>query len=91
MEGQRAWLPAGLQSPESRGRARVEKGTWERGPQAALGPKGAAAKGLVRGGDRTSPAWQPRAQVASGQHAARKKHRPSGSSGLSQGTYPRCA
>lgn len=69
----------------------VEKGAGEGGPRAALCSQGATARGLVRGRDRTAPAWQPWVQMASIQHAARKKGGLSGSSELSQGMDRRCA
>lgn len=44
---QTAWSP---QRAASQGAGPpVEKGAWERGPQAPLGPKGATARGPVRG------------------------------------------
>lgn len=55
------------------GGPQVQHGAEERGPQAAQGSQGAAARDPVRGGDRTAPCQQPWAKMASVQHPARKK------------------
>lgn len=82
-------VPGSSISRGHRAGPRVEKGAR---PAGCSGFQGAAARGLVREGDRTAPAWQPRAQMpVSRALPGRGPSRGASGSQLSRGTYPRCA